>query len=82
MSEPGAEQDDAASDRWLLRVRSKHKLARFAPPFASCKCGGWQQHAPNDLGITRQRDYLLDSFLEHRKFMSSERRRLFVRTVG
>ncbi len=77
MTEPGAAQDEAAEKKWRERVlRKKHNILKFAPPFASCKCGGWQTSAPKDYGFIVQRDFLLDAFLAHRKWMASEKRRL------
>lgn len=75
-SEPGAEQDSHVGLKWLKRVRARHRLNRFSPPFAACRCGGWQLSAPADHGVIQQRDYLLDGFLGHKRFMRAEKKRL------
>jgi hypothetical protein len=73
---PGAEQDARSRQKWLEQVRSKHRLFKFAPPAAACKCGFWQRSAPPDMGVIKQRDFLLDEFLVHQRLMRAEKKKL------
>lgn len=78
MSEPGAAQDERSSQQWRTHVFSKHRILNFRPPYSNCKCGRWSLHVPESLELApnRQRDYLLDGFLSHRKMMRAEKRRI------
>lgn len=73
--EPGAAQDLRSQIQWLEQVRRQHHLERFAPPCAMCSCKNWSISAPPDFGVLVQRDYLLDAFNGHLKFMRAERRK-------
>ncbi len=72
---PGAAQDALTDQKWLERVLAKHGIRQWNPPSASCRCGGWQRSAPPDFGVIRQRDWLLDAFLEHQSLMRREKRK-------
>lgn len=74
--DPGAKADLMSDQKWVDVVWSKHNIKAWRMPFAACKCGHWQKSAPGTMGIVRQRDWLLDEFNIHRKFMLAERRRL------
>lgn len=75
MTEPGAAQDQSAQRKWIEHFRRQHRLERFSPPRAACSCGVWSRSAPGEMGIYRQRDWLLDEFLEHLAAMKAEQRR-------
>lgn len=74
-ADPGAEQDARSTQEYAKRVLMKHRLRHFKPPYAACGCTGWHLRVSEELGLTVQRDTLLDGFNSHRKFMIEERKR-------
>lgn len=76
--DPGVAADERAKKLYELRLRAKHKMY-LSVPRAWCRCGGFHCQAPDELGQYRKRDYLLDAYNDHRKYMAAEKRRLLHR---
>ena len=60
------------SRQHLDAISARHRLEIFNPPFAKCSCGSWRDSAPGDMLVEKARDWLLDAFLRHKKFMKKE----------
>lgn len=66
----GRSADNRAHRRWLDTITRRHRLTlTHNNSRAKCSCGLMDVGAPDDMGIVRQRDYLLDAFNDHQKNM-------------